>query len=207
MKVLVACEYSGVVRDAFLKQGVDAMSCDLLPSESNNGNHYIGDAREILNLGWDLMIAHPPCQYLSYAGNRHWFEKDRARKRLEALDFFLTLWEAPIERICIENPLGVAQSVIAKYSQIIEPYYFGDNARKRTCLWLKNLPPLVWQKQNTLFESATALPPPKPIRYEPSGRACHFVEVTCGRDRAKKRAKTFRGIAEAMAKQWGTLSI
>ena len=130
MKVLVACEFSGIVRDAFIKRGHDAISCDLLPTE-RPGPHIQGDILEILNDGWDLMVAHPPCTYLSYAATSRWGNEGRLRKRLDALEFFGQLWEAPINQICIENPMGCASPTIAKFSQIIQPYYFGDAESKK----------------------------------------------------------------------------
>ena len=154
MRVLIACEFSGIVRDAFAAKGHDAWSCDLLPTE-RPGNHIQGDVLEILDDNWDMMIAHPPCTYLSYAGIRWWNDKGRVFKRLEALGFFAKLWEAPIDKICIENPRGCASPTIAKYTQQINPYYFGDEATKPTWLWLKNLPLLIHIKQTTMFESNT----------------------------------------------------
>ena len=125
MKVLVACEFSGIVRDAFIRHGHAAISCDLLPTESP-GPHYQGDVIDIINDGWDLMIGHPPCTYLSYAGTRHWNAPGRITKRLKALEFFRILWEAPIDKICLENPKGCASPIIAKYTQEIQPYYWGS---------------------------------------------------------------------------------
>ena len=142
MRVLVACEFSGRVRDAFAKRGHYAMSCDLLPSETP-GNHYQGDVFDVIGDGWDLMIGHPPCTYLSYAGIAHWNNPGRLEKRLDALQFFAALWSAPINRICLENPKGCASPTIAKYTQEIQPFYFGDRDFKTTWLWLKNLPPPV----------------------------------------------------------------
>ena len=139
MKVLVACEFSGTVREAFRSRGHDAWSCDLLSSEIP-GKHYQGNVLEIIDEGWDLMIGHPPCRYISYAGTRHWHAPGRIKKRLEALDFFRKLWESPIEKICLENPKSCASPVIAKYSQEIQPYFFGDSDIKTTWLWLKNFP-------------------------------------------------------------------
>ena len=207
MKVLIACEYSGVVRDAFLAKGHEAMSCDLLPTESP-GPHYQGDVMDVINDGWDLMIAHPPCTYLSYAGVAHWNEAGRCKKRLEALEFFRLLWEAPIERICIENPRGCASPTIAKYTQEIQPFYFGDSAYKTTWLWLKNLPPLVHENSDTLFSKKTSCPPPAPIYIDKKGKRRHFVDhFGFGKDRAKNRAKFWPGIAKAMADQWGSLPV
>jgi len=201
VRVLVACEYSGVVRDAFIRAGHDALSCDLLPTESP-GPHYQGDVFDIIGDGWDMMIAHPPCTYLSYAGIRHWNTPGRCEKRLAALDFFRRLWEAPINRICIENPKGCTSPTIAKYTQEIQPFYFGDSAYETTWLWLKNLPPLVHWDGDGLFHGATHVHPPEPEYVDGSGKARHFTEAMTG-DRAHKRAKTFSGIGQAMADQWG----
>ncbi len=161
MKVLIACEYSGTVRDAFTARGHDAWSCDLLPTESP-GNHYQGSVFDIIRNGWDLMIAHPPCTYLSYAATKYWNTPGRANKRIEALKFFNRVINARIQKICIENPLGCADAIIRKHDQIIDPYYFGDAHKKRTCLWLKNLPPLQYSLTNTLFEQATGTQKPPP---------------------------------------------
>jgi hypothetical protein len=142
MKVLVACEYSGIVRDEFIALGHDAMSCDLLPTEKP-GPHYMGDVFDIINDGWDLMIAHPPCTYLSVSG-MHWTTRGLRDPQLteDALAFVQKLMDAPIERIAVENPISVISSRIRKPNQIIQPWWFGDDASKKTCLWLKNLPPL-----------------------------------------------------------------
>lgn len=202
MRVLVACEFSGIVRDAFARRGHDAWSCDLLPTE-RPGNHIQGDVLEVLNDGWDLMIGHPPCTYLSYVGNRHWDNPGRARLRLEALRFFLDMWEAPIERICLENPVGVIDRVITKHSQIIHPYYFGDGQMKKTCLWLKNLPLLYHSPEPTLFGPATHGKKPEPVYFlKTTGKAIHWTEAVKG---GKVRSKFWVGIAEAMAEQWGGL--
>ncbi len=207
MKVLVACEFSGIVRGAFAERGHDVWSCDLLPTESL-GNHHEGDIFDILSDGWDLMIAHPPCTYISYAGTRHWNNPGRCKKRLEALDFFRRLWEADIEKICIENPRGCASPTIAKYSQIINPYYFGDEASKPTWLWLKNLPQLIHAKQDTLFEKQTHVSKGEFTYHETKsgkikGDSVWFSSPPLGHDRTKWRSRTFPGIATAMAKQWG----
>ncbi len=203
MKILIACEFSGIVRDAFIAKGHDAMSCDLLPTEKP-GPHYQGDVLEILNDGWDMMIAHPPCTYLSYAGTAHWSETGRCVKRLEALEFFRQLWEAPIDKICIENPKGCASPTIAKYTQEIQPFYFGDAAYKTTWLWLKNLLPLKHFECDTLFEKQTAVEPPQQIYTRYDGKKIHHIEACRGgKDRAKNRAKFWPGIAAAMAEQWG----
>lgn len=184
MKVLVACEFSGIVRDAFRAIGHDAMSCDLLPSETV-GQHYQGDVRDVLGEGWDLMIAHPPCTHLAVSGSR-WF-KDKAKEQREALDFVRTLMDAPIPRIAIENPISVISSRIRKPDQIIQPWQFGHGETKATCLWLKNLP---------------KLQPTKIV----SGREARVHRMPPGPDRWKERSRTLAGIAEAMASQWSTVA-
>ena len=202
MRVLVACEFSGIVREAFARKGHDAWSCDLLPTEIP-GKHIQGDVLEILDDGWDLMIGHPPCTYLSYVGTRHWNDAGRIAKRLEALEFFRRLWEAPIYRICLENPKGCASPTIAKYSQEIQPYYFGDNAIKTTWLWLKHLPPLTHSNADTLFDAKSHVNKPKPIYYlKTNGKPIHWVEANHG---GKSRSIFWPGIANAMAEQWGNL--
>lgn len=202
MKVLIACEFSGIVRDAFIARGHDAMSCDLLPTE-RPGPHYRGDVMDIINDGFDLMIGHPPCTYLSYAGIAHWNRPGRLRKRLDALNFFALLWEAPINKICLENPKGCASPTIAKYSQEIQPFYFGDSEIKTTWLWLKNLPPLKHTKLATFFETQTHVDKPGPTSIDntPRAKKRYFTDAII-RD-AGERAKTFQGIANAMADQWG----
>lgn len=203
LRVLIACEFSGIVRDAFLARGHDAWSCDLLPSE-RDGNHLQCDVLSVLDQGWDLMVAHPPCTYLSYAATAHWNKPGRVFQRIEALLFFAKLWEAKIERICIENPKGCASPTIAKYTQEIQPWYFGDRDFKTTWLWLKNLAPLVHVKSETLFEPATHTARPKPYGYNKNGKAIHWCDShTPSDDRGYARAKTFQGIANAMAEQWG----
>ena len=181
MKVLVACEYSGVVRDAFAAKGHYAMSCDLLPSETP-GPHYQGDIRDILFNTWDLMIAHPPCTHLSVSGAR-WF-KDKLPEQAEALDFVRLLLEAPIARIALENPISIISSRIRKPDQIIQPWQYGHGETKATCLWLKGLPPLVPTDVVEGREARVHKMPPSP-------------------DRWKERSRTFTGIAAAMADQWG----
>jgi len=203
LRVLIACEYSGTVRDAFALRGHFAMSCDLLPTESA-GPHFQGDVFKIINDEWDLLIACPPCTYISYAGTAHWNNPGRCEKRLEALEFFRKLWEAPIEKICIENPKGCASPTIAKYSQEIQPYYFGDEQLKTTWLWLKRLGKLQHFEQDTLFSSRTHTEKPGPDYVDESGKKRYFVDaMKGGNDRAKNRAKFWPGIANAMAQQWG----
>lgn len=203
MKVLVACEFSGIVRDAFIAKGHDAISCDLLPTE-RLGPHLQGDVLEILQCfhsdssltpEWDLMIAHPPCTYLSNAGARFLYPKGELNKArlglaLEARKFFMKLWHANIPKICIGNPVPSKVIGLPQYDQIIQPYYFGDMVQKKTCLWLKNLPKLTY-----------APPPEKPQSTKIAGNWFNKG----GKDRQKNRARTFQGIANAMADQWGSL--
>jgi len=181
LKVLVACEYSGTVRDAFIRAGHDAMSCDILPTDSR-GPHYQGDVRDILGEGWDLMIAHPPCTHLAVSGAR-WF-KHKAVEQAEALDFVRLLMNAPVERIAIENPISIISSKIRKPDQIIQPWQFGHGETKATCLWLKNLPKLT---PTNIVE----------------GRDNRIHRMPPSPDRWKLRSATYKGIAEAMAEQWG----
>lgn len=198
MRVLVACEYSGRVRDAFLARGHVAMSCDLLPTDVA-GPHYQGDVTDILADGWDLMIAHPPCTYLSVSG-MHWTARGLRDPKLteDALDFVRLLMAAPIERIALENPVSVISSRIRKPDQTIQPYQFGHDASKKTCLWLKNLPLL----------RPTGFVEPRVV----DGKQRWGNQTDSGQnvlgpsdDRWKERSKTYEGIAEAMAEQWGSL--
>lgn len=161
MRVLVACEYSGTVRDAFLALGHDAMSCDLLPTDAP-GPHYQGDVRDVLHEGWDLMIAHPPCTHLAVSGAK-WFDKKKAQQE-EALDFVRLLLAAPIPRIALENPVSIISSRIRKPDQIIQPYEHGHEATKTTCLWLKGLPP-----PSAVQHRRQGCPPCHKVRQEPAG--------------------------------------
>lgn len=183
MRVLIACEYSGRVRDAFLSLGHDAMSCDLLPTDSF-GPHYQGDVRDILSAEWDMMIAHPPCTHLAVSGAR-WF-KDKQQEQAEALAFVNLLMNAPIPRIAIENPISIISSRIRKPDQIIQPWQFGHGETKATCLWIKNLPLLT---PTNIVE----------------GREARIHKMPPSADRWKKRSETYAGIARAMAEQWGCL--
>ena len=198
MKVLVACEYSGRVRDAFLAAGHDAMSCDLLPTDAP-GLHYQGDVRDVLGDGWDLMIAHPPCTYLSVSG-MHWTVRGLRDPRLteEALDFVRLLMDAPIQRIAIENPVSVISSRIRKPDQIITPYQFGHDASKKTCLWLKDLPSL---KPTQIVEPRIVNGRKRWGNQTDSGQN----KLAPSADRWKIRSETYEGIAAAMAAQWGRL--
>jgi len=195
MRVLVACEYSGTVRDAFAAMGHDAMSCDLLPTDSQ-GNHYQGDVRDVLNDGWDLMIAHPPCTYLAVSG-LHWNKRvpGREQKTEQALEFVRLLLDAPIERIALENPVSCISTRIRKPDQIVQPWWFGDDASKKTCLWLKNLPPLV-ETDRLAGDSST-----RRANQTASGQN----KLPPSADRWKIRSKTYPGIARAMAQQWSEL--
>lgn len=183
MRVLVACEFSGTVRDAFRKRGHDAISCDLLPTETP-GAHYQGDVRDILGNGWDMMIAHPPCTHLAVSGAR-WF-KDKQKEQEEALDFVRVLMAAPILMIAIENPISIISSKIRKPDQIIQPWQFGHGETKATCLWLKGIPKLI---------------PTKIVE----GRLAKVHRMPPSPNRWKERSRTYQGIADAMAEQWDIL--
>lgn len=184
MKVLIACEFSGVVRDAFLRRGHDAWSCDLLPTESEwpEDRHIIGDVTQVLGDGWDLMIAHPPCTHLAVSGAR-WF-KHKQQEQAEALEFVRVLLDAPVPRIALENPVSIISSRIRKPDQIIQPWQFGHGETKATCLWLKGLP---------------ALKPTQVV----DGREQRIHRMAPSEDRWRERSRTYAGIAEAMAEQWG----
>lgn len=181
LKVLVACEYSGTVRDAFIAEGHDAISCDLLPTEKP-GPHYQGDVFDIINEGFDLMVGHPPCTHLAVSGAR-WFS-EKKEQQAEALEFVRRLMNVNIRHIAIENPVSIISSQIRKPDQIIQPWMFGHGETKATCLWLKNLPKL---KPTNIVE----------------GRVQRVWLMPPGPDRWKERSRTFEGIAKAMAKQWG----
>ena len=189
MEVLIACEFSGIVRDAFKARGHDAWSCDLLPTE-RPGQHIQGDVLEILDEGWDLMIAHPPCTYLCRHRAR-WNKQKDVRYRKEAKEFFMQLLNASIDKICIENPVPLRKSKLPKYNQIIQPYQFGHDYSKRTCLWLKNLPEL----KPTKIVELTYYTTPSGYKYT----AGWYKTPRNSRD----RSRTFQGIAAAFAEQWG----
>ena len=183
-KVLIACEYSGTVRDAFIALGHEAMSCDLLPTDKP-GPHYQGDVFDIINDGWDLMIAHPPCTHLAVSGAR-WF-KDKQEEQKEAIDFFMKLINAPIPRIAVENPISIMSTRYRKPDQIIQPWQYGHGETKATCLWLKGLPVL---EPTNIVE----------------GREQRIHNLPPSADRWKIRSTTFQGIADAMAQQWGNVN-
>lgn len=196
MRVLVACEYSGAVRDAFIRAGHYAASCDLLPSESPLGDHFQCNVMDIIDHGWDLMIAHPPCTYLSVSG-MHWTTRGLRDPQLteDALAFVQQLMDAPIKRIAIENPVSVISSRIRKPDQIIQPWWFGHDASKKTCLWLKNLP---------LLKPTDMLPGDAKTR-RANQTASGQNKLPPSKDRWKIRSATYPGIANAMAEQWGGL--
>jgi len=204
VKVLVACEYSGTVRDAFISMGHEAMSCDLLPTDVP-GPHYQGDVFDIINQGWDMMIAHPPCTYLCVSG-LHWNKRVEGRdaKTDEALEFVKKLLDAPIQRIALENPVGCISKRIRKPEQIIQPYEYGDDAAKKTCLWLKNLPKL---RPTDRVRGRKVKTPSGKIVERWSNQCDNFGQdkTPPSPDRWKIRSKTWQGIADAMASQWGIL--
>jgi len=192
MRILIACEYSGTSRRAFAARGHDVWSCDLLPADDGSPNHIQGDVLPLLNQGWDMMICHPPCTHLAVSGAR-WF-KDKKQQQEEALDFVRALLDEPIPRIALENPVSIISSRIRKPDQIIQPWMFGQEATKTTCLWLKNLPHLVptnvvGKGERHITKSGRSLP--------------KWYNLPPSEDRWKIRSTTFTGIAEAMAEQWG----
>jgi hypothetical protein len=192
VRVLVACEYSGTVRDSFLALGHDAWSCDLLPTDAP-GPHYQGDVRDVLGESWDLMIAHPPCTHLAVSGAK-WFDKKKSQQE-EALNFVRLLLGAPVPRIALENPVSIISSRIRKPDQIIQPWQHGHEATKTTCLWLKGLPHL--QPSNIVGKGARHV--------TKSGKSLpEWYNLPPSEDRWKLRSATFPGIARAMAEQWGT---
>lgn len=206
MRVLVACEFSGTVRDAFTRLGHDAWSCDIVPSDKG-GNHYQCDLFDVVGLGWDLIIAHPPCTYLTVTGNR-WFKPEykerfptREQDRIEAIDFFTRIYNLNVPKICIENPIGIMSKILRKPDQIIQPWQFGHQASKSTCLWLKGLPKL---------EPTSIVDRGEFVTYKSGKRMTKWYADAASlppKERAKVRNKTFQGIADAMANQWGTLGI
>ena len=185
MRILIACEYSGRVRDAFRALGHEAMSCDLEPTDVA-GPHYQGDMFDVINDGWDMMIAFPPCTHLAVSGARHFAAKRADGRQQQGIDFFMQCVNAPIDRIVIENPIGIMSKLYRKPDQIIQPWQFGHGETKATCLWLKNVPKLV---ATNIVE----------------GREPRIHKMAPGPNRAKERSKTYSGIALAMAEQWGNL--
>ena len=206
MRVLVACEFSGTVREAFRKLGHEAFSCDILPSDIPSKNHIQGDVLKCLDFNWDLMIAHPPCTFLCVTGNK-WMKEEfkerfpnRLQERKYSIDFFMKLWNSKIPRICIENPVGIMSTEFRKPDQYIHPYYFGEPHSKKTGLWLKNLPKL----------EITNMVKPEMYVYK-DGRKDPLWHVQTMKlsphERMKARSKTFQGIADTMANQWSNLPI
>lgn len=197
MNILIACEFSGVVRDEFIRRGHNAISCDILPTESP-GPHRIGDVVPMLNQGWDMMIAFPPCTYLTTTANKYFLcNPERWKSRLDAMLFVWNLWTAPIPKICIENPKGVITSHIRKADQYVHPYHFGDPYRKMTGLWLKNLPKLKYThvvEPDDIFYNSKRTKSGK-------SRYSHFGKM--GKGHGKERSVFPHGIAHAMANQWG----
>ena len=183
MRVLVACEYSGRVRDAFIRAGHNAMSCDLLPTDAL-APHYQGDVFDIINDGWDLMIAHPPCTDLAVSGARHFAVKRADGRQQASVDFFMRLANAPVPKIAIENPVCIMSTIWRKPDQIIQPWQYGHGETKATCLWLKGL---------------NKLTPTNIV----SGREARIHKMPPSKDRWKLRSETYQGIADAMAAQWG----
>jgi site-specific DNA-cytosine methylase len=204
MRVLIACEFSGTVRDAFAKLGHDVISCDLEPTEKP-GNHYQGDVFDIINDGFDLMIAFPPCTHLAVSGARHFEQKRKDGRQQQGIDFFLKIAYANIPKIAIENPVGIMSSHYKKPHQIIQPWHFGDKAQKTTCLWLKNLPPL--QHTNIVDKGDFYITPGgKKMPAWMCDPAVNGKKLGYNTPEIKKiRNKTFQGIADAMAAQWGNL--
>lgn len=192
MKVLVACEFSGVVREAFRKRGHDAWSCDLLPALDESEYHIQDDVLKVLEQEWDLMIAHPPCTHLAVSGAR-WF-KDKEKEQEEALDFVRKLLAAPVDKIALENPISIISTKIRKPDQIIQPWMFGHMETKATCLWLKNLSPL--KETNNVYNEMMKLP-------KKERNKIHYMSPS--KDRGHLRSITYQGIADAMAEQWGNL--
>lgn len=195
MRVLVACEFSGIVRDAFIKKGHSAMSCDLLPTE-RLGPHYMGDVFDIIYQDWDLMVAFPPCTHLAVSGARWFKEKQADGRQRQGIDFFMALANAPVEKIALENPVGIMSTKWRKPDQIIQPWQFGHEAQKTTCIWLKGLQRL--EKTNIVGKG-------KFITYASGKKMPKWYADLYGK--GHERSKTFQGIANAMANQWGQVCI
>lgn len=215
IRVLVACEESDEVRGRLEKMGLDAWSCDLQENRNPNAKHYQGSVFDIINDGWYAMIAFPPCTHLAVSGAKHFEQKRKDGRQQEGIDFFMAMVNAPIKHIAIENPVGVMSKLYRKPDQVIQPYYFGDKAQKTTCLWLKNLPPLYHNAAPNLFDDV--------VTHTNKGEFIEFISKKGAKkrqpkwyadalklssdERSKVRSKTFTGIAEAMATQWGNYLI
>jgi site-specific DNA-cytosine methylase len=207
LRILIACEESDEVRGRFEKLGFDAWSCDLQENRNPNAKHYKGDIFDIINNGWDAMIAFPPCTHLAVSGARHFEVKRKDGRQQEGIKFFMDIINAPIKHIAVENPIGIMSKLFRKPDQIIQPYYFGDTERKTTCLWLKKLPKLYHNKSVNLFDNLVTH---VGINFYETKTGNKYTKVHNGAgygwntDECKKeRSKTFPGIAEAMATQWG----
>ena len=205
MRVLVACEESQAVTIAFRERGHEAYSCDLLPCSGGHPEwHYQQDVFEVINMGWDMMIAFPPCTHLAVSGAKHFEQKRKDGRQKEGIDFFMEFTKTKIPKWAIENPVGIMSNLYRKPNQIIQPYYWGDKSKKTTCLWLNNLPLLIHTKNDTLFETSNYVAPD--IYTTKSGKNFsrdYMVALRAGHDRGKLRSKTYPGIAKAMASQWG----
>ena len=203
MKVLIACEFSGTVRDAFIRGGHEAMSCDIEPTDVP-GPHYQGDMFDIINDGWDMIIAFPPCTHLAVSGAKHFAQKRADGRQQQGIDFFLKVANADIPRIAVENPVGIMSSIYRKPDQIIQPWHFGHEAQKTTCLWLKNLPLLQHTKvvdKGSFYISKTGKKMPT---WSHDVADANGKKIGYNTPEIKKiRNKTFQGIADAMAQQWG----
>lgn len=205
MRVAVLCEFSGIVRDAFLAQGHDAISCDLEPTEKP-GPHIQDDCRNYDWSGYDIIIAHPPCKYLSWAARSVWNNPGRKEKREKAVEFFMWLWKLPSKRKCIENVRGHIWTSFRRPDQIIHPYFFGDPVQKSICLWINNLPRLIYSEGDLFFKKTTC--EPKYVISKKTGKKRYFSDLVGGwnkTEQMKNRSRFFPGIARAMAQQWGSL--
>lgn len=198
MKILIACEFSGTVREAFRKMGHDAWSCDIVKSDDDSPYHIQEDVLKIINNHWDMMVAFPPCTHLAVSGAKHFAKKREDGRQQQGIDFFMSIINASIPLIAVENPVGIMSSIYRKPDQIINPYEFGHNVSKKTCLWLKGLPTL---KATNIVDKGEYIT-------FPSGKRMHkwYADKAFGGEaRQKVRNKTFQGIADAMAQQWGNL--
>lgn len=211
MRILIGCESSGVVRRAFRERGHDAWSCDLLPSDDDSPFHIQADVLNVLDEAWGMIVAFPPCTHLAASGAPSWAAKQADGRQQAAIDFVLRIYNSKCPRIAIENPTGILSRAWRKPDQIIHPYYFGEPFMKRTCLWLKNLPRLVWIRESTMFETATLVKP----EFHYTSNSYHGGKLKDGTrrisklpiykswDSSKERSKSFNGIGKAMAEQWG----
>ena len=195
IRILIACEESDEVRGRFEKLGFDAWSCDLQPNRNPNAKHYQGDIFDIINDDWDCMIAFPPCTDLAVSGAAWFEEKRKDGRQQKAIEFFMSIVNANIKHIAVENPVGIMSNIYKKPTQIIQPYYFGDEAQKTTCLWLKNLPKLEHRKEPDLFCNE--------VTHTSKGKIINGYPAWMFNNDKKHRSKTFHGIAQAMATQWG----